>query len=1508
MMSFLYVVVTSRYPTTNNQLRNSSNPRQQATINDGRVTLQPVHGRQVSFATGTTRTYVLRASGSNSRKQRTVICYNYKGEGHMSERCSKAKKKQDDAWFKDKVLLVQAQANGQILHEEELAFLADPGIAEGQATQTVITHNAAYQADDLDAYDSDCDELNTVKVALMANLFHSNSDVLVEKAQQLEPKLYDGNVIMNTYAITIPDSEETLMLAEESHSKMILKQHDPIPFCTPTKVEVPKELPKVSMANTILKKLKHHLAGFDVVVKERTTATAITEGSDNSVSNQSALNFDQYFKLNELKAQSQEKDTVIRKLKERIKSLSGNVNEDKVKKAIDEIETINIELDHRVSKRIAKNSHLKQTYKQLYDLIKPTCVRSKEQCDALINQVKQKSVEISDLNENLQEKGLIIAALKDELRKLKGKALVDNAVTIHTIAPEMLQIDMEPLALILLNNMTAHSNYLRLTQEQAAIIREVVKQGKSQNPLNISLEYALAMTPKNKDKRVRFTDPVTSSGNINTKTASSSNLHSKLNANSKLICVKCNGCMLYDNHDLCVLNVINDVNAHPKFESVKKTSKRKVWKPTGKEFTKTGYTWRPTGRTFTIVGNTCPLTRITITIKVPPRKPTVLETDTSKPVVALVYSKRPRKSKTNVPVSKPKIIKYISANNKEPSKSWGSIVFDVPSSSLDECMLSKLFFGTVIFGNDHGAKIIGYADYQIGNVTISKGVDLLTGSQGNNLYAPSLGDMMASSPICLLLKDSKTKSWLWHRRLSHLNFGVINHLARHGLVRGLSKLKFKKDHLCSACEMGKRKKKPHKPKSKDTNQEKLFRLHINLCGPMRVASVNGKKIDNGTEFVNQTLREYYEKVGISHETFIARSPQQNGVVERRNRTLIEAARTMLIYAKALLFLWAEAVATACYTKNRSIIRLHHDKTPYELLHDKLPDLSFFHVFGALCYRTNDKLALHEMTPATISSRLVSNPSSTLFVPPLRINWDFLFQPMFDELLNPPPSVDLPAPEVIALIAEVVAPELAASTNLPFSTTVDQDAPSPIEPKTYKDALTQACWIETMQEELNEFERLKVWEEESKNKARVVALGYHQEEGINFEESFALVARLDVIRIFLAFAAHMNMIIYQMDVKTTFLNGILRKEVMNYGSHIVHQKIRQRYSPGLQISQSPRGVFLNQSKYALESLKKYGIESSDPVDTPMVEKSKLDEDPQGKAVDPTHYRGMVDTLMYLTASRPGLTFVVYMCARYQAKPTEKHLHLMQMLIMRVAKILDEVHLEDWESDEEDEVESPPEKEKKTVKPSVDKVEVEIPKQTEKPTRRPLKYVEMYITQRPRGNQRNWNNLKSHQLSSNFFMYNKACYACGTFNHLQASEKDSITLQELMVLCTTLSKKVESLEIALMQTKQIYDDAYTKLIKKVKKLEQTVKSSKSSEMTKELLQKIYMQTERPRSENQRDLPRDISLESVDVLREPQIHEKGDIEFSAINKLVWCFVKLTVNDGAVLSAARSRNYFSP
>ncbi|GJV25460.1 retrovirus-related pol polyprotein from transposon TNT 1-94 [Tanacetum coccineum] len=860
----------------------------------------------------------------------------------MSKQCTKPKRKRDDSWFKDKVLLVQAQASGQILHEEELAFLADPGIPEGQATQTVITHNAAYQADDLDAYDSDCDELNTAKVALMANLSHYGSDALAEvhnhdnvnnnminqavqmmpsseqsnvvthsetkitsdsniipysqyviesqqaavqnsnsstqqdalilssvndtltaelerykeqvkvlkegqnvdlkskdnisdscaqsveidhlkqtlsehlkekeslmqtvtllkndfkkeesrnidreialekrikqldnivfkrdqsaqtvhmltkpqffydhttkqalgfqnpfylkKAQQLEPKLYVGDIIEKTNAIVIPDSEETLMLAEESRSKMLLKQKDPIMLekkvnttpvdyansmnsaeptlsSRPTNVEVPKELPKVSMVNTSLKKLKHHLAGFDVVVKERTTPTAITEGSwgfehtkacfrDEIIPFVKALKdlfntFNQYL-VDELS----EVQNVFHQMEQAVEQhrLESKTFEVKMNQVLNENERLLEQVINKDIVNVIMNSSAD---------IASVNVHECEKCLKLETELQTDFIEKEIYDKLLQEKALAITALKDELRKLKGKALVNNNVSNHLSDPELHQ--------------------------------------------------------------------------------------------------------------------------------------------------------RPTGRDLTYsIEFACPLTRITTTTKGPFRKLITLDNDTPKPTATLVYSRKPRKSKTNVPVSNPKILQSV-------------------------------------------VQII-----------------------------------------------------LW----------------------------------------------------------------------------------------------YLDSV------------------------LLQAIET-------------ERSALSSPTSFSNIL-------------------------------SSSGPAHHEMIMQTTVYQDSSQPSSsTQFCTYLReLTRDMLFQTLFDEFLNP---------------------------SLPTR-------------------------------------------------------GYRQEEGIDFEESFAPVARLEAIRIFLTFAAHMNMVVYQMDVKTAFLNGTLREE----------------------ISQSPRGIFINQSKYALESLKKYGFDSCDPVDTLMVEKSKLDKDKEGKAVDPSHYHGL-----------------------------------------------------------------------------------------------------------------------------------------------------------------------------------------------------------------------------------------------------------------------------------------------
>ncbi|GJU92375.1 retrovirus-related pol polyprotein from transposon TNT 1-94 [Tanacetum coccineum] len=479
------------------------------------------------------------------------------------------------------------------------------------------------------------------------------------------------------------------------------------------------------------------------------------------------------------------------------------------------------------------------------------------------------------------------------------------------------------------------------------------------------------------------------------------------------------------------------------------------------------------------------------------------------------------------------------------------------TNRVDSSISSKrTFIGTVRFGNDHFGAILGYGDYVIGDCVISRvyyveglgynlffvgqfcdsdlevafrkhscyvrdtdGVELLKGSRGSNLYTIFVEDMMKSSPICLLSKASKHKSWLWHRRLNHLNFGTINDLARKDLVRGLPRLKFEKDHLCSACQLGKSKKHTHKPKTENTNLEVLNTLHMDLCGPMRVQTINGKKYilvivddysrftwvkflrskdetptvvikflkqiqvglnktvrfirtDNGTEFVNKTLYDYYESVGIFHQKTVPRTPQQNGVVERRNRTLVEAARTMLIFSKAPMFLWAEAVATACYTQNRSLIHTRHDKTPYELVHNKKPDLTFFRVFGALCYPTNDSENLGKLQPRADIGIFIGyapsrkgyriynkrtrqimetihvqfdelteqiapvqsspGPAPSLLTPgPIKL--EMLFQPMFDEYFNPSDIRQDPIPNV--------AQDPVIPTGPSVSISFDLDAPS-----------------------------------------------------------------------------------------------------------------------------------------------------------------------------------------------------------------------------------------------------------------------------------------------------------------------------------------------------------------------------------------------------------------------------------------------------------------------------------
>nr|GEV90100.1 retrovirus-related Pol polyprotein from transposon TNT 1-94 [Tanacetum cinerariifolium]GEY18961.1 retrovirus-related Pol polyprotein from transposon TNT 1-94 [Tanacetum cinerariifolium] len=459
------------------------------------------------------------------------------------------------------------------------------------------------------------------------------------------------------------------------------------------------------------------------------------------------------------------------------------------------------------------------------------------------------------------------------------------------------------------------------------------------------------------------------------------------------------------------------------------------------------------------------------------------------------------------------------------------------------------------------------------------------------------------------------------------------------------------------------KRSSFKSKAVPSLKGRLNLIHMVLCGPMRVAIINGKKYilvivddysrytwtlflrskdeipevlkdflmmiqrnlqasvitvrtDRGKEFLNKTLNAFFKEEGIKHQTSTARTPEQNSVVERLNRTLVEAARTMLSALQLLLFFWAEAIATACYTQNRSIIIPTHDKTPYHILNDGKPSIKHLHIFGCICYITRDGENLDKMKEKGNQYILVGystqskgyriyNKRTRMIVESIHIRFDKIKevsemsianntsglststhtnvhaeknnndqaeegeQLQHDEFTNP---FCAPAQEEAESSSHKIGnsnvptfnqPQLAINPEMCMYALTMSTAKS----KNIKEAMANSAWIEAMQEELHQFDRLQVWELVDKpsgksiiklkwlwknkkdedqtvirNKARLVAKGYAQEEGIDFEESFTPVARLEVVWIFIAYAAHKSFLIFQMDVQMAFLNGPLKEEV------------------------------------------------------------------------------------------------------------------------------------------------------------------------------------------------------------------------------------------------------------------------------------------------------------------------------------------------------------------------------
>ena len=832
------------------------------------------------------------------------------------------------------------------------------------------------------------------------------------------------------------------------------------------------------------------------------------------------------------------------------------------------------------------------------------------------------------------------------------------------------------------------------------------------------------------------------------------------------------------------------------------------------------------------------------------------------------------------------------------------------------------------FGDNGKGRIIGHGSIGNNSSSLIENVLLVDGLKHNLLSISQLGDkgfkVIFESSHCII-KDSQNdkiifmghrnenvytidiskyvghnrcfssmhdESWLWHRRLGHVNMNLITQLNKNELVRGLPKISFEKDKVCEACQMGKQIKTSFKNKNFISTSRPLELLHIDLFGPSRTTSLGGKsyafvivddfsrytwvlflahknnvfhefsklcrKIQNekgftiscirsnhGREFENVEFESFCDEQGIEHTFSAPRTPQQNGVVERKNRTLQEMARTILHENNLPNYFWAEAVNSSCYILNRVLIRSSLDKTPYELWKNKKPNISYFKVFGSKCFILNTKDNLGKFDAksnvgiflgysSSSKAYRVFNKKTMVVEESVHVVFDESNESLERrESVNDDVGLDfsmgrlqiddkvhqqeeeIDSNKEESPFAHPPSPELEqgeSSQELPkewkFVTNHPQDQIignpsigvrtrsslrnicnnlafiSQIEPKKLNDAIIDENWVISMQEELNQFERNEVWElvprpndqsvigtkwvyknkmDENgiiiRNKARLVAQGYNQQEGIDYEETFAPVARLEAIRMLLAFACHKNFILYQMDVKSAFLNSFINEEVyveqppgfesFNFPNHVfklkkaiyglkqtprawyerlskflissgfkmgkidttLFIKLRENdilivqiyvddiifgatnvllceefaksmhsefemsmmeelnFFLGLQIKQLKEGTFINQAKYIRDLLKKFNLEEVKAKNTPMGSSIKLDMDEKGKSVDQTKYRGMIGSLLYLTASRPDIMYSVCLCARFQACPKESHLNAVKRIFRYLKGTID-----------------------------------------------------------------------------------------------------------------------------------------------------------------------------------------------------------------------------------------------